>query len=58
MRFFKKLAYTGKEKETLDNHARKMVLKDLQVASTKTFFFLLPWKGERREIMRKKSLSN
>lgn len=56
MRFLKELVYTGEEKETLDNHTRKMVLRDLQVAPIKTFFFLLRWKGERREIMREKSL--
>ena len=56
MRFLKELVYTGEEKETLDNHTRKMVLPDLKVAPIKTFFFLLRWKGERREIMREKSL--
>ena len=29
MRFLKELVYTGEEKETLDNHTRKMVLRDL-----------------------------
>lgn len=58
MRFLKEFAYKGKEKETLDNHTRKIVLCDLQVAPIKTFFFLLRWKGERREIIREKSLSN
>lgn len=58
MRFLKELVYTGEEKETLDIHMRKMVLRHLQVAPIKTFFFLLRWKGERRGIMREKSPSN
>ena len=60
MRFLKELVYTGEEKETLDIHTRKTltVLRHLQVAPIKTFFFLLRWKGERREIMREKSPSN
>ena len=56
MCFLKELVYTGEEKETLDNDTRKIVLSDLQVAPIKTFFFLLRCKGERREIMREKSL--
>ena len=44
MRFLKELVYTGEEKETLDIHTRKMVLRHSSGRAHKDVFLFTPLK--------------